>query len=614
MKYFILLLSILLFSCTDSPKPINNNQNVEFNKWLDSVWLAKVNRFPALQTEYGYRTNDDKWDNISDSMQLAELDILTKNIVELSKNFKVSNLTDQSLLSYKIYLYNVETELAGAEYIYHVYPVSQMDGWHTKIPSTLINQHTINNKKDADNYLSRVNNVPEVINQLIDNLKRRESKGIVAPVMILDYVIQSSKNLILNSKNTIDNHPIYKDFKSKTAKINIDLDSEIRKAITDNFSVAYQNLVIYLNELKKASNEEIGAWSLKNGVNYYNYQIKLNNTIDITSDEIYQYGLSEVERIHNEMIKIKDNVGFKGDLNSFFKFMREDKQFYFPNTLEGKQMYLDSAKSIINSMKQELPKLFNVIPKTELMVKSVEPFREQSAGTAFYETPSIDGKRPGIYYANLYNMADMPIYQMEALAYHEGIPGHHMQIAISQELEGIPKFRSIGNLYVSYVEGWGLYSELLPKEIGYYSNPYSDFGRLAMELWRACRLVVDVGIHAKKWDRQTAIDYYNNNTPATNSESIGMVDRHIVMPGQATGYKLGMRHILDLREKAKKSLKDKFDIKKFHDLVLKDGPVPLFVLSETINNWIVKNKSNNSEQGEINETDALILTDPTLGK
>lgn len=614
MKYFILLLSILLFSCTDSPKPINNNQNVEFNKWLDSVWLAKVNRFPALQTEYGYRTNDDKWDNISDSMQLAELDILTKNIVELSKNFKVSNLTDQSLLSYKIYLYNVETELAGAEFIYHSYPVSQMDGWHTKIPSTLINQHTINNKKDADNYLSRVNNVPEVINQLIDNLKRRESKGIVAPVMILDYVIQSSKNLILNSKNTIDNHPIYKDFKSKTAKINIDLDSEIRKAITDNFSVAYQQLVIYLNELKKESNEEIGAWSLKNGVNYYNYQIKLNNTIDITSDEIYQYGLSEVERIHNEMIKIKDNVGFKGDLNSFFKFMREDKQFYFPNTIEGKQMYLDSAKSIINSMKQELPKLFNVIPKTELIVKSVEPFREQSAGTAFYETPSIDGKRPGIYYANLYNMADMPIYQMEALAYHEGIPGHHMQIAISQELEGIPKFRSIGNLYVSYVEGWGLYSELLPKEIGYYSNPYSDFGRLAMELWRACRLVVDVGIHAKKWDRQTAIDYYNNNTPATNSESIGMVDRHIVMPGQATGYKLGMRHILDLREKAKKSLKDKFDIKKFHDLVLKDGPVPLFVLSETINNWIVKNKSNNSEQGEINETDALILTDPTLGK
>lgn len=614
MKYFILLLPILLFSCSDSNQPMHTNQNIEFNKWLDSVWLAKVNRFPALQTEYGYRTNDDKWDNISDSMRLAELDILTKNITELSKTFKVSNLTDQSLLSYKIYLYNVETELAGADYIYDDYPVSQMDGWHTKIPSTLINQHTINNKKDAENYLSRVNKVPEVIAQLIDNLKRRESKGVVAPAIILDYVIQSSENLIVTTKNSIDNHPIYLDFKQKTSKININLDNEIRKAIVDNFSKAYQDLVTYLKELKNKSNIDIGVWSLKNGTEYYNYQLKLNNTIDITADEIYNYGLSDVERIHNEMIKIKNSVGFKGDLQAFFKFMREDKQFYFPNTTAGKQKYLDSAKSIITTMKQELPKLFNVLPKTELIVKAVEPFREQSAGTAFYELPSIDGKRPGIYYANLYNMADMPIYQLEALAYHEGIPGHHMQISVSQELEGIPKFRTIGNLYVSYVEGWGLYSELLPKEIGYYSNPYSDFGRLAMELWRACRLVVDVGIHAKKWDRQKAIDYYNNNTPATNSESIGMVDRHIVMPGQATGYKIGMRHILELRERAKNSLKDKFDIKEFHDLVLKDGPVPLFILTETINNWINTNKSKNDQQGEMNETDAIILTNPTLGK
>lgn len=614
MKYLLLILPILLFSCNDSPQPVSTNQNIEFNKWLDSTWLAKVNRYPALQTEYGYRTNDDKWDNISDSMRLAELDLLTKNIVELSKNFKVSNLTDQSLLSYKIYLYNVETELASADYIYNDYPVSQMDGWHTKIPSTLINQHSISNKKDAENYLSRVNSVPVVISQLIENLKRRESKGVVAPSIILDYVIQSSENLIIDSKRTIDNHPIYLDFKNKTSKVNIELDNNIRKAIISNFSSSYSDLVTYLKELKNKSNKDIGVWSLKNGADYYSFQLKLNNTIDITADEIYDYGLSDVERIHKEMVKIKDQVGFKGDLQSFFKFMKEDKQFYFPNTAEGKQKYLDSAKSIISTMKGELPKLFNVLPKTELVVKAVEPFREQSAGTAFYETPSIDGKRPGIYYANLYNMADMPIYQMEALAYHEGIPGHHMQIAISQELEDIPKFRIVGNLYVSYVEGWGLYSELLPKEIGYYSNPYSDFGRLAMELWRACRLVVDVGIHAKKWDRQKAIDYYNNNTPATNSESIGMVDRHIVMPGQATGYKIGMRHILDLRERAKSSLKSKFEIKEFHDLVLKNGPVPLFILTETVNNWINKNKSNNDEQGEMNETDVLILTNPTLGK
>jgi uncharacterized protein (DUF885 family) len=293
--------------------------------------------------------------------------------------------------------------------------------------------------------------------------------------------------------------------------------------------------------------------------------------------------------------------------------MRDDKQFYFPNTIVGKQTYLDSAKIIIDNMEAELPQLFNIIPKTELKVKAVESFREESAGKAFYEPPSVDGKRPGIYYANLYDMTEMPNYQMEALAYHEGIPGHHMQIAISQELEGIPKFRTVGNLYVSYVEGWGLYSELLPKEIGFYSNPYSDFGRLAMELWRACRLVVDVGVHANKWDRQKAIDYYNNNTPASNGESVSMVDRHIVMPGQATGYKIGMRHILDLREKAKAELGKKFDIKEFHDLVLKDGPVPLFILSETIDNWINLNKTKKEESGEMNEEDVIILTNPTMG-
>lgn len=614
MKKLLFLLAILIVSCTESELPKSTNQNLEFNNWIDSVWLAKVDRYPALQTEYGYRKNDDKWDNISDSMYLEEMNILTNNIEVFSNRFTINNLSGQALLSYKIYLYNVETEIAGNDYKYHNYPVSQMDGWHTKIPSTLINQHTISNEQDAYNYLSRVNSTPKVINQLIDNLKRREKKGVVAPAIILDYVIESSENLVISSNNSIVKHPIYIDFTEKTKKIGINLESEINKAIKQNFSTAYSSLIDYIKELKKESNNNIGVWSLDNGAKYYEYQLKLNNTIEITPNEVYEYGLTEVERIHNEMTQIKNSVGYTDSLQDFFKFMRDDKQFYYTNNSSGKQTYLDSAKIIIDNMSEMLPKLFNVLPKTELKVKAVEAFREKSAGKAFYEPPSVDGKRPGIYYANLYDMTEMPNYQMEALAYHEGIPGHHMQIAISQELEGIPKFRKIGNLYVSYVEGWGLYSELLPKEIGFYTNPYSDFGRLAMELWRACRLVVDVGIHAKKWERQKAIDYYNNNTPASNGESISMVDRHIVMPGQATGYKIGMRHILELREKAKIGLDEKFDIKDFHDLVLKDGPVPLFILSETIENWINKNNTKKEESGEMNEEDAIILTNPTMGQ
>ena len=597
---FIAILSLILLSlsaCSESNlEEKDKNQNNEFLEWVDSVWKAKVDRYPALQTEYGYHENDDKWDNISDSMKLAEKKILTENIKILTNRFDVNNLSGQALKSFEIYVYNLETELAGSDFQFHNYPVSQMDGWHTKIPSTLINQHKIDDVRDAENYITRVKKVPLLISQLIDNLENRKDRDVIAPNLILDYVIGSSENLIVDESN-IDSHPIFSDFKQKVEKLSINDDKKdelvnnLNKALTNEFSSGYTSLIEYLKELKKYSGNNIGASSLPNGKKYYEYQLRMNNTIDITPEEVYEYGINEVERIHNEMTAIKEDVGFKGNLQAFFKFMREDSQFYFPNTKEGKQKYLDSATAIINTMKTELDKLFEVKPKTDLVVKKVEEYREKSAGKAFYEPPSIDGKRPGMYYANLYDMSSMPIYQMEALAYHEGIPGHHMQIAISQELENIPKFRVVGNLYVSYVEGWGLYSELLPKEIGYYQDPYSDFGRLAMELWRACRLVVDVGIHYKNWDRQKAIDYYNNNTPASMGESIGMVDRHIVMPGQATGYKIGMRHILDLREKAKKELKDEFDIKMFHQLILNDGPIPLFMLTKKIDNWIKEEKN-----------------------
>jgi uncharacterized protein (DUF885 family) len=597
---FITILSIIILSlsaCSESNlDEKDRNQNNEFLEWVDSVWKAKVDRYPALKTEYGFHHNDDKWDNISDSMKLAEKKILTENLKILTNRFDVNNLSGQALKSFEIYVYNLETELAGSDFLFHDYPVSQMDGWHTKIPSILINQHKIDNVRDAQNYIARVEKVPSLISQLIDNLENRKERGVVAPNLILDYVIESSENLIVD-ESKIDSHPIFSDFKQKVEILSINDDKKdelvnyLNKVLTNEFSTGYTSLIEYLKELKNYSENSIGASSLPNGKKYYEYQLRMNNTIDITPEEVYEYGINEVERIHSEMTAIKEDVGFNGNLQEFFKFMREDSQFYFPNTKEGKQKYLDSATAIINTMKTELDQLFEVKPKTDLVVKKVEEYREKSAGKAFYEPPSIDGKRPGMYYANLYDMSGMPVYQMEALAYHEGIPGHHMQIAISQELENIPKFRVVGNLYVSYVEGWGLYSELLPKEIGYYQDLYSDFGRLAMELWRACRLVVDVGIHYKKWDRQKAIDYYNNNTPASMGESIGMVDRHIVMPGQATGYKIGMRHILDLREKAKKELKDEFDIKMFHQLILNDGPIPLFMLTKKIDNWIKEEKN-----------------------
>ena len=297
-----------------------------------------------------------------------------------------------------------------------------------------------------------------------------------------------------------------------------------------------------------------------------------------------------MERIHEEMRGIMEEVGFEGTLQEFFVHMRNSEEFVYPNTEEGRKRYLDEATAYIDNMRGRLDELFIKKPKADLIVKAVEPFREKSAGKAFYQQPSMDGTRPGTYYANLYDMAAMPTYQVEALAYHEGIPGHHMQIAIQQELEGIPKFRRFGR-YTAYSEGWGLYTEKLPKEIGLYKDPYSDFGRLAMELWRAVRLVVDTGIHDKKWTREEGIDFYVTNTPNAKSDAVKMVERHIVMPGQATAYKIGMNKILELREKAKSELGDKFDIREFHDVVLGSGPVPLNILEQFVNDYISETKS-----------------------
>jgi len=306
-------------------------------------------------------------------------------------------------------------------------------------------------------------------------------------------------------------------------------------------------------------------------------------------DEIHNIGLSEVKRIHGEMEEIMKKVEYKGTLQEFFQFMKKDKQFYYASNPKGKKEYLDKAVFIIDSMKTRLDELFITKPKADLKVKAVEAFREKSAGKAFYQQPALDGSRPGTYYANLYDMESMPSYQMEALAYHEGIPGHHMQIAIAQELKNLPMFRKLGR-YTAYVEGWGLYSEFIPKEMGFYADPYSDFGRLAMELWRACRLVVDTGIHAKKWTREEGIKYYTDNTPNAKLDAVKMVERHIVMPSQATAYKVGMLKILELRKKAKEALGDNFDIRKFHDVVLTNGPIPLNVLEDLVEAYINKEK------------------------
>ncbi|CUA85875.1 DUF885 domain-containing protein [Pseudidiomarina woesei] len=561
------------------------------NKLFEDIFMEAVMRSPMYQSYLGIKQDQDKWDDISDAKAEEELAIAKANL-EKVEAIDENKLNEQTYLSWQLMKQELEQQIADHKWRHYNYPVNQMFGLHSSVVSLLINQHRISDTTDAEAYISRLNGLPELFAQLEENLKIRAEKGIIAPKFVYPYVISDSQNIIKGAPFE-DGEPsvLLEDFTKKIGNLDIEqaqydqLVSAAEQALIQSVKPAYEGLISAVEELAQQADTKDGAWKFPEGEAFYNNALQRTTTTDLTADEIHEIGLSEVARIHDEMRVIMEKVGFEGTLQEFFVHMRNNQDFIYPDTAEGRQQYLDEATALIDTMREFLDELFITKPKADMIVKAVEPFREKSAGKAFYQQPSMDGTRPGVYYANLYDMASMPTYQMEALAYHEGIPGHHMQIAIQQELEGIPSFRKFGR-YTAYSEGWGLYTEMLPKEYGFYKDPYSDFGRLAMELWRAVRLVVDTGIHAKKWTREEGIDFYVSNTPNAEADARKMVERHIVMPGQATAYKIGMLKILELREKARTALGDKFDIREFHDVILANGPVPLNVLEQFVDNYI----------------------------
>ncbi len=572
---------------------VKEKESAKVNTHFQQQFKEMLDRHPMYQTYLGMDKDADKWDDISDTFLDKELSLTKKELKWITDSVNVKALDEATKLSYDLYKQSLENTIADDAFRLYSYPVNQMHGAQAEIPAFLINMHQIKNSKDAENYISRLQGIKPMFQQLVDNLKKREKAGIMIPKFVFVKVLEDSKNLIKGKPfdTSKGNSTLFNDFITKVSKLTINDDEKkelvdkAKKALLEGVLVGYNNLITTLEAQEKIATTDDGAWKFPNGEAFYNNALKRTTTTNLTATEIHNIGLNEVTRIHDEMKKIMEKVSFKGSLQDFFKFMKEDKQFYYEANDKGRKKYMDKAEQIIDSMKTRLDELFITKPKADLQVKAVESFREKSAGKAFYQQPALDGSRPGTYYANMYDMKSMPSYQMEALAYHEGIPGHHMQIAIAQELKDVPMFRKLGR-YTAYVEGWGLYSEFIPKEMGFYSDPYSDFGRLAMELWRACRLVVDTGIHAKKWTREEGIKYYVNNTPNAESDAVKMVERHIVMPSQATAYKIGMLKIIELREKAKKALVEKFDIRKFHDVVLTNGPLPLDVLENLVDKYI----------------------------
>ena len=601
----IILLSLLLASCGGeihkthdiTVEQIEANSD-GFNLALDSMYDYNLSLSPTSQAYQGIKDNYGDWgiSNDSTSEFYHELTKIQLNFVK--DNFNPNKLNAQAQLTHRMYTNDYQDAVDNYEWRYHSYPVNQMFGTHTWIPSFLMNIHDISTEEDARNYLKRLGKVDVKIDELIKALEDRKERGILAPKFVYPYVVTSAQNLIAGypmDDSGVDN-PMLADFRNDLDALPAEAEvsdaskeemlAEAERLLLEVFTPAYQKLIDYVVEMEKEADDKSGAWKLPEGDAFYAMALERTTTTQYSPQEIFDIGQSEIERIHAEMELIKEEVEFDGDLEAFFTFMEKSEQFYYPNTDEGREGYLQENIDVIDAMRLRLDEIFITKPKAELEVKRVEPFREKSAGIAFYQGPAVDGSRPGTYYANLYDMTHMPRYEIEALSYHEAIPGHHMQISIAQELEGLPKFRTMEAGYTAYSEGWGLYSEFIPKEMGFYSDPYSDFGRLSMELWRACRLVVDVGIHSKQWTREEGIAFYLDNTPAPEGDCIKMVERHIVMPSQATAYKIGQLKILELRNRSKEMLGEKFDIREFHDVVLTNGPVPLNILEELVSEWV----------------------------
>ena len=589
-KLLVIILPLVLFSCAAK---VDEAEVKKARQFFESVFQDNVLESPEFQASLGYKSNYDKWDDITWQASRQRAYRAKDDLAYLEKNIDFDKLDESSKISYRLMVKRLQRTIDNDNFIFHNYLITHRGGKHSSIPSFLINYHRMDEEQDIKDYISRLRNVEPLMDDLILQLKLRQDVKKVAPAFVFPQAIKTSENIISGYpfEETKKQNVIYEDFMKKlnalemTDAMKLRYQSEMEAVLVTIVNYSYRKLIDFLKEQQKLADNNHGVWKFEDGAEYYQHTLDGYTTLGLTAEEIHAIGLSEVERIHGEIYEIMEKVNFEGTLQEFFDFMREDDQFYYPEGPKGRQMYLDQVQVVVDTLSNRIEELFYGLPSIPLQVKAVEAYREASAGIAFYQRGQADGSRPGTYYANLYRMRDMPIYKLENLAYHEAIPGHHMQISIQLEVEDMPSFRKYGG-YSVFAEGWALYSETLPKEIGLYKDPYSDFGRLSGELWRACRLVVDTGVHHYKWTREEGIDYYMNNTANPEGDCIGMVERHIVWPGQAVSYKIGMIKVQELRAFAEKELGDKFSLQAFHDVVLRNGSVTMDILEDIVYSWV----------------------------
>ncbi|MFV0542477.1 MAG: DUF885 domain-containing protein [Marinicella pacifica] len=479
---------------------------------------------------------------------------------------------------------------------FHNYPVNQLFGVQSNFPSFMESTHQIEDKGDAEDYIARLKAVELKFSQVLEGLKHREQLGILPPQFVVTKVVDEMQNFV----NTPPEEGILMvsllekmDQAKLDESVQQELAQEAKQVIETSVYPAYQTLIDYFVQLDKKVDKNLGVWNLPDGNDYYQSALKLFTTTNATPDEIHQYGLAEVDRIQAEILDILEQEGWDTSqgFSASIDNLANSEQFYYSDSKEGRMQILADYETILDDIQPELPAFFHDLPDADMEVQRIPEFKEKTSPGAYYQRPAFDGSRPGVFYANLYDIKATPRYGMMTLAYHEGIPGHHFQIAIQQEQDDLPFFRRLIP-FTAFSEGWALYAERLAYEMGLYeSKPYSNIGRLQAELFRAVRLVVDTGIHSKRWSRERAIDYMLKNTGMAESDVISEIERYFVMPGQATAYKMGMRHILMLRDRAQQALGDDFDIRDFHRVILTNGAVPLTIMEQLVDAYIAEKKA-----------------------
>ena len=617
MRLFLLPLILMLATCSDQKSKQQSaaesifvetqsdesdsvaSETDRLNAWFDEQYAEQLDFSPQTKTRLGDKSDYGRLNDYSAAGYDEQLRWRRQSVAVMQADFNYDLLNEDGRLSYNMWSYSLDRAEAGVPFRQHGY-IFGRGGPHASLPNFLINYHRVDDVSDIEAYLSRLGELDRVFGELLDRARSASEAGIRQPAFAYDFatteIDRVTSGVPFNANDSSPNSPIWTDIQGKIeALVETDLISsdqgqdyivQAQEILTGEVMSSYQEIRSWLEQDKAFASEiSQGVWALPDGENYYNYRLAQMTTLGFTADKIHEIGLAEVDRLHLAMEEIKNAVAFEGSLQDFFIFMREDDRFYFPNSDEGRQDYLDLNNEYLDTIALKLPEFFGRLPKAQLEVRRVESFREQAGAAQHYASGTPDGSRPGVFYSHMSDMATLPIFQLEDVAYHEGNPGHHMQISIQQELTGMPRFRTQYRT-TAYTEGWGLYAEWLAKEMGAFEDPYSDFGRLSGELWRAIRLVVDTGIHAQQWDEERAVEYFIDNSAQALGAIRSEIQRYITAPGQATAYKIGMMKFQELRGNAESALKNNFDIRAFHDVVLGAGALPMPMLESRISSWI----------------------------